>query len=176
MLGKKCPREVNDVRDYLVLGVSPEGSELEAVAGFLRLPLAVFFLSNGAYAGRVGIVLGMRTVGDHEYLHVLVKAAAGPEAIPLITVDLIKCFLECNAAAFELNMNKRESVYEYGHVVAIIIVAAAFGVLVDDLQRIIVDDFLVDQRDVLGASVVALENLNVIFLNAFRFFYDTIVY
>ena len=126
------------------------------MAGLLRLPLAAFFLPNGAYAGRVGIILGMRTVGDDEYLNVLLEAATCPETIPLIAVDLIERFFERNAAALEFNMNQRESVYEYGHVVAVIIVAVAFGVLVDDLQRIIVDDFLVDQRDVLAASVVAL--------------------
>jgi len=130
VLCKKCAGEVNDIRDYFVFRIRPIRSKLEAVAGLLRLPFAVFFLPNGAYAGRVGIVLSMRTVGDHEYLNILIKAATDPEAIPLITVDLVERFLERNAAALELNVHQRESVYEYGHVVAVIIVAVNFGVLV----------------------------------------------
>ena len=53
--------------------------------------------------------------------------------------------------------------------------AIADLVLVDDLQAVVVDVLLVDQVDVLGAAVVALEDLNVVFLHARGLLDDAVV-
>ena len=73
VLGKERLGKVNEVCNYLVVAVCPEGSKLKAVACFLRFLFCGFahFL-DVAVSGGVGIILGMRTVGDNENLNVLI--------------------------------------------------------------------------------------------------------
>ena len=73
VLGKERFRKINKVCNYLVVAVCPERSKLKAVACFLRLLFCGFahFL-DVAVSGGVGIILGMRTVGDNENLNVLI--------------------------------------------------------------------------------------------------------
>ena len=73
MLGEECFGKVNQVCDNLVVAVCPEGSKLKAIARFLRFLLCRFahFLDVTA-SGGVGIILGMRSVGDNENLHILI--------------------------------------------------------------------------------------------------------
>ena len=56
-------------------------------------------------------------VGDNENLHILIKPTTSPEAITLITVDLVERFLDSNATAFQLHMNQRQTVHKNGHII-----------------------------------------------------------
>ena len=122
-----------------------------------RLPPAA---RRGADAGGVGVVLRERAVADHEELHVLEQAGAGPEAVALVAVDLVEGLADVHAAALELDVHHRQAVDEDRHVVAVRRGRAALAlrdlVLVDDLQPVVVDVLLVDQVDVLDGAVVAL--------------------
>ena len=51
-------------------------------------------------------------------------------------------------------MHERKPVHEYRHIVAVRTSTFVGGVLVDDLQRIVVDVLLSDQVDVFGRTVV----------------------
>ena len=71
MFGKKCPSEVYQIGEYPIVGVGPEGSKLKAVAG-LFLSGGRSGLLDGVPAGGVGVIFGVRTVGDDENLHILI--------------------------------------------------------------------------------------------------------
>ena len=134
MLGKERLCKVNKVCDDLVVAVCPEGSKLKAVACFLRFLFCGFahFL-DVAVSGGVGIILGMCTVGDNENLNVLIQTACRPKAIPLIAFDLVKGFTNGNATAFQLHMDKGQTVDENGHVIAGVVVALGLHILIDNL-------------------------------------------
>ena len=109
MLGKECLCEVNQIRNDVVLAVRPERSELEAVACVFRGPSPIQF-PYMAVSCCVGIVLGVCSIGDDEYLDILIKPTGCPEAIPLIAVYLIECLLDGDTAPFQLNMHKRKAI------------------------------------------------------------------
>ena len=134
VLGKECFRKINQVGNHLIVAVCPEGSKLKAVAGFLRLLFGRFahFL-DVAVSGGVGVILGMGSVGDNENLNILIQAARRPEAVSLVAFDLVKGFPDGNAPAFQLHMDKGQTVDENGHIIACIVAACGFLVLVDDL-------------------------------------------
>ena len=121
-------------------------------------------------AGRVGVVLGQRAVADDEELDVLEQPGAGPEAVPLVAVDLVERLADVDTTALELDVDHRQTVDQNGHVVAIGVLGAALArsdlVLVDHLQAVIVDVLLVEEADVLGRAIVSLQNLDVVLLDA----------
>ena len=67
-------------------------------------------------------------------------------------------------------MHERQAVDQHGHVVAVGARGAtrpfADLVLVDDLEAVVVDIGLVDQGDVLCRAIVALQDLDVVLLDA----------
>ena len=65
------------------------------------------------------VVLRQRAVADDEQLDVLEQARAGPEAVALVTVDLVERLADVDAAALELDVHHRQPVDEHGHVVAV---------------------------------------------------------
>ena len=66
-------------------------------------------------------------------------------------------------------MNQRQTVDQNRNVVSGVVIALRFDILVDDLQPVIVNVFLVDQRDVLRSAVRADKGLNRVVLYFFRF-------
>lgn len=67
-----------------------------------------------ALIGIVGKVAGVNTVGDYENLYVVKQAV---ERGLVITLYLIIGFLQFHATAFQLNLNKRQAIDEYGDIV-----------------------------------------------------------
>ena len=98
----------------------------------------------------------MRSVGDNKQLHILIQTACCPEAIPLVTLNLIKRFFQSNATAFQFDMYQRKSIHQNGHIVAVIVVAAVLHILIDDLQGIVMDVLLIYQSNVLAAAIITL--------------------
>ena len=134
--------EVNQIGNNAVIGIRPIGCKLEAVARFFFLDLLRLGILDVIEPGGIGIILCIGTVGDHEDLHKLVKAACRPEAVPLIAVNLVKGFTDGNTTALQLNMDHRQTVDEDRNIIAVIVgsaLAGGHGVLIDDLQNIVVD-------------------------------------
>ena len=110
-------------------------------------------------AGGVGVVAGEGAVAYDEELDVFEEAAARPEGVALVAVDLIEGFLEVHAAPFEFHVNKREAVYKDGDIIAVGACAILYDILVDDLQAVAVDVVLVYEFDITEAdSVLAAVN------------------
>ena len=115
------------------------------LAALARPPASLDVLA----AGGVGVVLRERAVADHEELDVLEQPGAGPEAVALVAVDLVERLADVDAAPLELDVHHRQAVDEDRDVVAVRALRRrrpADLVLVDDLQPVVVDVRLVDQR------------------------------
>ena len=157
MFREKCFREVDEIRNGPVVGISPIACEFEAMAGLFRGFFRVAGrLANVLVARGVRVVLGMCAVGDDEDLHILEKPGFRPEAVALVAPDLVEGFLQQDAAALELDMNQRESVNKDRDIVAVLICPVFRDILVQNLQTIVVDVLLIDQLDVPGRPVIAL--------------------
>jgi hypothetical protein len=102
----------------------------------------------------VAVVLGQRAVADDEQLHILEQAAARPEAVALVAVDLVEGLADVHATALEFDVHHRQAVDQHGHIEAGGTRACRAHcwclVLIDHLQSVVVDVGLVDQVDVLG--------------------------
>ena len=134
VLGKEGFCKINQVGNHLIVAVCPERGKLKAVAGFLRFLLCRFaHLFDMAVSGGVGVILGMGSVGDNENLHILIQAARRPEAVSLVAFNLVKGFPDGNAPALQLHMDKGQSVDQNRHIIACVVLALGFLILVDDL-------------------------------------------
>ena len=176
--GKEGAGKVHQIRQDLVLCFRPEGGELEAVAGLGLFVAAGLGLADGVEPGGVGVVFGVGAVGDNEDLHILKQTAARPEGVPLVAVDLVEGFPDGHAPALEFHMDQGQAVDQDGYVVAVVVAGAlvpADGVLVDDLQPVVVDVFLVQQGDVFGSAVVPAQHLNEILLHLAGLFHNVLV-
>ena len=173
MLGEKRLGEVDKIGNGLVSGVGPPAGEGKAVGVFLSGFFALLFGKVAAPNG-VAVIFGQRAVADDEQLHILKQAAARPKAFPLIAVDLVEGLADVHSTAFQLDMHQRQAIDQHGHIIAVGVVPHRF-ILIDDLQAVVVNALFVDQVDVFGRAVVALEDMDMIFLNAGCFFYDAII-
>ena len=128
----------------------------------------MFGVLDGIVAGAVGVVLGICAVGDHKNLRILVQTAARPERIPLVAVDLVERLPDGHPSPLQFHMNQRKAVDQNRHIVAVIMPCAVclfYLILVDDLQAVVVDVLLVDQRDIFGAAIIPVQYLHIVFLN-----------
>ena len=137
--------KINQIRDDPVIGIGPVRSELEAVAGLFRrtFPAGRFF--DTADPGRIAVILGVRPVADDEYLNIFVEAGRSPETIPLIAIDLVECFANSHAPAFQFRVDHRKAVHKDSHIVPIVMPAVVIYILVDDLQAVVMDAPAVNQ-------------------------------
>lgn len=126
-------------------------------------------------SSRIGVVLRVRAIGDDEDLHVFIKSGGGPETVTLIALDLIKSFTDSDATSLELDVDEGQAIDEYGDIVASVMLAAVFLILVQDLQAVVMDVTLVDELNVLGRTIVPLEDLNMILLDLASLLFDTLV-
>ena len=117
----------------------------------------------------------MGAVRYDEYLHILIKAARRPEAVALIAVYLVECLFDLDASTLQLDVDEREAIHEYGHVIAVLEIAAVLRVLVDDLKEILVDVGLVDEHDVLRRAVVTAKVLYIVLLYPARLLLDAVI-
>lgn len=51
----------------------------------------------------VGVVFGVHAVADNKDLHILEQAAAYPERIPMVAIDLVEGFLQPQTATLKFN-------------------------------------------------------------------------
>ena len=71
MLCKKGFRKVNQIRDYFIAGIRPEGSKFKAIACLFLLCLSRVCIFNCVPPSAVWIVLCIRSIGDHKNLNIL---------------------------------------------------------------------------------------------------------
>ena len=126
-------------------------------------------------AGRVAIILGICAVRDDEQLYILEQSAARPETLALVAVDLIESLLDIDAAALQFDMHQRKTVYQYSNIIAVRVRSVIGLVLVDDLERIIMNVALIEQVDILDRSVIARQQLYMILLNDGGLLYNSAV-
>ena len=117
----------------------------------------------------------MSSIRYNEYLHILIQTCTGPEAISLVSVYLIERFLEGYTSSFELDMYKRQPVYKNSHIITIIVVAAVLCVLIYDLKIVAMDILLVYQHDVLGCSIITLQDLHTVFLDLLTLIFNALI-
>ena len=176
MAGKERAGKVHQIGNDAVFPIRPKGRKFKAVAclfAALSGRSGAFF--NMAVAGRIGVVFRVRAVGDNENLHILIQPAARPKAVPLVTVDLVERLLDRHTAPLQFHMNQRQTVYQNRDIIAVIIVAAVFHILVDNLQTVVVDVLFIQQRNIDRRAVLAGQVLNVVLLDAAGLFFDAIV-
>ena len=177
VLGKEGLGEIHQVGDGHVLLVSPPRRELKGVAGvpaLSRLLLAAVLPDMGK-AGGVAVIFRLDAVGDDKDLHVLEEAGAAPERLALVAVDLVEGLADGHAPPLQLHVDEREAIDEDRHIVAVVPRPALGGVLVDDLQTVVVDILFVKDTDVTLLAVVEEKGLHVVLLDEPRLLHDTIV-
>ena len=126
MPGEEGPGKIDQVRDYPVIGIRPEGGKLKTVAGFLLFGLARGRLPDGVKPGGIGVVFGIGAIGDDEDLYIFKQPAPRPEGVPLIAVDLVEGLPDSHAPALELDMYQGQAVDQYCHIVAVVVPGALF--------------------------------------------------
>ena len=117
----------------------------------------------------------MGSVGNHKDLHIFVQACTCPKAVPLIPVNLVEGFFQRHTPAFQFHMHQRQTVHQYGNIITVIIIAAFLRILIQDLQIIVMNVILINQRNVLGGSVITLQHLYIVFLNLLAFVFNSFV-
>ena len=126
MLCKKSLCKINQIRNHTIIGICPETSKLKTVTGLgltcSTLLMFLFCIPSGA----VGIILCVRTIGNNKNLNVFIQPASCPERIPLVAVDLIECLTDGNTSTFQLDMYKRQTVYQYGNIIAVVMLRTIF--------------------------------------------------
>src|SRR5699024_8774493 len=94
------------ILNRLVLGIRPPGGEFEAIRCLLAavLPFAFF---NMQLTGRIRVVLRQRSITNNKELHIFEQARPRPEAIALVTVDLVESFSNIYPTALKLDVHHR---------------------------------------------------------------------
>ena len=168
VLAEKGLGKVHKIGDNAVVRIRPERSELKAIAGFGLLGFLRFGILDMVETGGIGIILRICAVGDHEDLHEFIQSAGCPEAIPLIAVDLIEGFPNGNAPALQLDMDQRQAVDQHRHIIAVIVGSAFLGrdgILIDDLQAVVVYALLVNKLNIFAFPVIPAEHLHIVLLD-----------
>ena len=119
--------EVYEVGYDAVVSVCPEGSKLEAVACLFLLCLLRACVFDVVEARCIGVILGIRTIGDNEYLCEFIESGCRPEAVSLVSVYLVKRLSDWYTTAFELDVDKGKTVDEDCYVVAVVVLRSIIG-------------------------------------------------
>ena len=70
-------------------------------------------------------------------------------------------------------MHERQTVDEYGHIITVVKRSTLRHILVDDLERIVVDVYFVDKRDIDKRTIRTCPSLDVVLLYGLRLLNDT---
>jgi hypothetical protein len=116
----------------------------------------------------------MCPVGYDEELHIFKKSTRCPETLSLIAIDLIECFPDSDSSSLELYMYKGQSIDEDGNIIAIGSHPIIGGILIDDLESIIVYISFIEDIDIFVFTVISLQYFYMIFLYG-RCFFDNML-
>ncbi len=128
----------------MVIAIRPVACEFEAVTSLFAFAAAVITgFPDMLVARGIRVIFRMCAVGYYEYLNIFIQTRCRPKAVALIASDLIECLADCHTAALQFNMYQRQPVDQYGNVITCFVLAASLGILIDYLQAIVVNVFLV---------------------------------
>ena len=178
MAGEKGLGKVDEVGNDTVVCICPVGGKFKAVACFALLAGGGSGIFHGVKTSTVGIVFRVCAVGDDENLHIFKQPRTGIEGVALIAVDLVERLADGNAAALQLDVDKRKPVDEHGHIIAVVVLCAVvFGdnILIGDLQAVVVDVLFVNQRNIFRTSVIAPQDLHIVLLHFAGLFRNAVV-
>ena len=176
MLRKKRLCKVYEISDRSIGMVCPPARKLEAITRFFSLfARSRLLLLDMGESCRIAVVLRMSSIGYDEELDIFKKSARCPEALSLIAIDLVECFLYSDSSSLELDMYERESIHEDSDIIAIGPHTIIGGILIDDLECIVVDITLIEEIDIFILAIVTLQYLHMILLYRRRFLDDMLV-
>ena len=178
MLCEKGLCKINQIRNHTVIGICPEAGKLKTVTGLglTCSPFLMFLFRIPSSA--VGIILCVCTIGNDKNLNIFIQSASRPERIPLVAVDLIECFTDSNSSAFQFNMYKRQTVYQYGNIIAIVMLRTIFRanhILIDYLQPVVMDVLLIYECNILGRTIITSQDLDIVLLYLPSLFHDMFI-
>ena len=111
----------------------------------------------GVPSSAVRVVFGIRAIGDNKNLHILKQSAASLKRLTLITVNLIERLTNWNTTAFQLNMDERQTIDQHRNIITVIMLCAllpADGILMENLQAVIVNVLLVNKGNIFRGTVI----------------------
>ena len=85
----------------------------------------------------VAIVFCFCTVGDNEYLCIVIKTCASPKRVALIAIYLVKSLLDGDASFLQLYVHQWQTIYEDGYIIAGVVCTLFFLKLVQHLEFIV---------------------------------------
>ena len=136
---------------------------------------ALALLLHMAVASGVAVIFSECAIRDDENLHKLKQSAPSPKRFTVVTPNLVEGFAHLHTTALQLHMHQWQAVDQDCYVVAVFVAAALWHILVDYLQRIVVDILFIDEIHVQKRAIVASEHLFMVFLNGAGFFHDALV-
>ena len=178
MLCEKSLCKINQIWNYTVIGICPEAGKLKTVTGLGLTCSPFLMLLFRIPSGAVGIILCICTIGNDKNLNVLIQSASCPEGIPLVAVNLVESLTDGNTSAFQFNMHKRQTVYQYCNIIAIVMlrtILCANHILIDDLQPVIMDILFIYECNILGRTVITGQDLYIILLYLPGLFHDMLI-
>ena len=180
MLCEKSLCKINQIWNHTVIGICPEAGKLKTVTGLGFTCSPFLMLLFRIPSGAVRIILCICTIGNDKNLNVLIQSASCPERIPLVTVNLIERLTDGYTSAFQFNMHKRQTVYQYCNIIAVVMLRTILCegihlVLIDDLQPVVMDVLFIYKRNILGRTVITSQNLNIVFLYLPSLFHDMLI-
>ena len=170
--------KINQIRNHTVIGICPKAGKLKTVTGlgFTCSPFLMLFFRIPS--GTVGIILCVCTIGNNKNLNIFIQSTFCPERIPLVTINLVESLTDGNTSAFQFNMHKRQTVYQYCNIIAVVMLCTIFRanhVLIDDLQPVVMDVLLIYECNILGRTVISSQNLNIILLYLSGLFHNMLI-
>ena len=154
VLGKEGGSKIAQICQECILLIRPIGCKLKRITICLMLAWTTSILLLLGITCGVGVVFRFSTIRNHEHLHKIEHRFACPEGIALITVNLVKGLLDTHASALQFYLHHRQTIHQYGHVVAVLIGTVAHLILIGHLQTVVIDVVLVNQSDVALRTII----------------------
>ena len=170
--------KINQIRNHTVIGICPKAGKLKTVTSLGLTCSPFLMLLFRIPSGTVRIILCICTIGNDKNLNVLIQSASCPERIPLVTVNLIERLTNGYTSAFQFNMYKRQTVYQYGNIIAIVMLRTIFRanhILIDNLQPVVMDVLLIYECNILGRAVITSQDLDIVLLHLPGLFHDMLI-
>ena len=170
--------KINQIRNHTVIGICPKAGKLKTVTGLGFTCSPFLMLLFRIPSGAIRIILCICTIGNDKNLNVFVQSASCPERIPLVAVNLVESLTDGNTSAFQFNMHKRQTVYQYCNIIAVVMLCTIFRanhILINDLQPVVMDVLLIYECNILGRTVITGQDLYIILLYLPSLFHDMFI-
>ena len=175
MFGKEGLGEIYKVENVPISPICPMTGELKGIAGFSTfLSSRRRFLFDMAVPGCIGIILRISAIGNDKNLHIFIEAGRSPEGIPLVPLDLVESLTDGHTSPLELHMHQRKAVHQNGHIITGLVASLFLFVLVNHLELVVMNMFLVQKINIFCGSIVSAKELDIVLLDFPRFLHNSI--